>query len=183
MQKVEATTNNPQELKEMILEAGKVSKEIKEKFFSGKKFSEIRDILESMGLDRHTAIELYSTEIALVTPFGVLMQIRPTDKNQLGMWGGVLEDGENIFQGAQRELFEETGLEIHIDEFKFVEVNKHFHQYDNGDKVYFETYRFKVEIDHVPTITTDEESVGAFMVVHTILDHQQDFIKRILGEK
>lgn len=65
------------------------------------------------------SIELRSTEIALVTPFGVMMQIRPSDHNQLGMWGGVLNDGE-------------------------------------------------------------EPIVGAFMVVHMILDHQQDFIKRIL---
>lgn len=127
-------------------------------------------------------IELESTEIALLTPFGVLMQIRPTDKDQLGTWGGVILDGETPEDGAVRELFEETGVEISKEQLEFVETNEHYHQYGNGDKAFFKSYRYIVRFDIVPKITTDEESVGAVMVVHTILSHQQDFIKRVLGE-
>lgn len=169
-------------VRQEILELGRVSVEIKEKYFPTDSFEEIRDKLEELGIDRHTAIELESVEIALLTPFGVLMQIRPSDKDQLGMWGGVMEVGETPEEAAIRELQEETGITITKDQLIFVEQNPHFHEYANGDKAYFVSNRFIVKFDYVPKIVTDEESVGAVMVVHTILSHQQNFIKRVLGE-
>lgn len=171
------------DLKRLIQKEGCVTSEIKHQFFYGVGFGEIRNRLEELGLDRHLPIELCSTEIAIVTPFGVMMQIRPTDHNQLGMWGGVLNDGEKPIDGAVRELLEETGILIDKKQLEFIEVNLHNHEYANGDKAVFKTWRYVVYFDYVPKITTDEESVGAYMVVHTILEHQQEFIKRILGEK
>lgn len=97
--------------------------------------------------------------------------------------GGALHDGEEAADGAVRELYEETGIKVDKSQLKFMEENDHFHEYGNGDKVFFHCFRYILNLDYVPQITTDEESVGAFMVVHTILDHQQDFIKRVLGEK
>lgn len=170
-------------VKKKILEAGRVTSDIKKEYFYGSGFGTIRDKLEEMGLDRHMPIELRSTEIAVVTPFGIMMQIRPSDKNQLGLWGGVLNDGEEPEDGAIRELVEETGIQLSKGQLEFVELNEHFHEYANGDKAYFKTYRYVVKFESIPKITTDEESVGAFMVVHTILEHQRDFIKRLLGEK
>lgn len=166
--------------KDEILECGRVTDALKSKYFPGKSFKEIRDNLEKMGLDRHMILELSSTEIALLTPFGVLMQIRPYDNNQLGMWGGVLEDGEYPEDGAIRELKEETGIEIDKSQLELVELNEHYHQYDNGDQVWYKTFRFCVKFDYVPKIVTDEESAGAVMVAHIILEHQRDFIKRML---
>lgn len=157
--------------------------DIKNKYFSGLDFENIRNQLEEMGFDRHMPLELKATEIAITTPFGVMMQIRPTDRNQLGMWGGALNDGEEPSEGAIRELYEETVIKVDKSQLKFIEENDHFHEYDNGDKVFYHSYRYILELDYIPKITTDEESVGAFMVVHTIIDHQQDFIKRVLGEK
>lgn len=170
-------------MRETIISQGRVSREIVEKYFPNFTVSEIRNQLEELGLDRHMPIELISTEIALLTPFGVLMQIRPSDKDQLGTWGGVIEYGETPEEGAIRELFEETGISISADQLEFVELHPHFHEYANGDKAYFSSHRYIVKFDYIPKITTDEESVGAVMVVHTILHHQQDFIKRVLGEK
>lgn len=169
-------------MKKEIREAGRVTAEMRKTYFQGMGFKTIRNKLEEIGLDRHTAIELESTEIALVTPFGVMMQIRPTDRDQLGMWGGVLEDGETPVEGAVRELREETGIEVDASQLEFVEVNEHFHEYASGDKAFFKSYRFILRLNYVPKITTDEESVGVFMVVHTILSHQHDFVKKVLGE-
>lgn len=165
-----------------IIENGRVTAEIEEKFFPGADFMAIRNKLEEIGLDRHYPIELSSTEIALVTPFGVLMQIRPVDRDQLGVWGGILEAGETPREGAVRELKEETGIEIDESDLEFVEINESFHEYANGDKVFFKAHRFIVHFNYVPKVITDEESVGVVMVAHTIIDHQQNFIKRVLGE-
>ena len=169
-------------MKKAILEAGRVTTQIRETYFQGMDFKAIRNTLEDLGIDRHTAIELESVEIALVTPFGVMMQIRPSDHDQLGMWGGVLEEGECPAAGAVRELREETGIVIDKSQLKFVELNEHFHEYANGDKAYFKSHRYILRLDYIPKITTDEESVGVIMVVHTILSHQHDFIKKVLGE-
>ena len=70
--------------------------------------------------------------------------------------------------------------EITEEALEFIETHDSTHEYSNGDKAIFHTYRFKVAFDYVPKITTDEESVGAFMLVSTILDDQRDFVKRML---
>lgn len=166
-----------------IREAGVVTSAIWQTYFQGQGYRYIRNWLEEHGLDRHLAMEQRSTEIALVTPFGIMMQIRPTDHDQLGLWGGILTDTETPEDGAIRELREETGLEFPVEALEFMEENDHSHQYANGDKVIFHCYRFKIVLDYVPKIQTDEESTGVYMLVHTVLDHQQDFVKRVLGEK
>lgn len=171
------------ELKACLESTGRVTRKIKETYFQGTSFKEIRDTIEQLGLDRHMPIELFSTEIAIVTPLGILMQIRPSDNDQLGLWGGVLHDGEEPVSGALRELYEETGLVFGRSQLEYIETNTHEHEYANGDKAVFTSYRYAVRLDKVPKITTDEESVGVFMVVHTIISHQHEFIKRLLGEK
>ena len=170
-------------IKQKILAAGMLTIADREEYFPNVNFKTIRKWMKDNDIDEHTAIELVSTEIALRTPFGILMQIRASDNKQLGMWGGVLEGDETPEEGAIRELREETGIVITQEQLQFVEINEHFHIYANGDKALFKAYRFIVDFERIPKITTCEESVGAFMVVHTILDHQQDFIKRVLGEK
>ena len=170
-------------MKKEIEAKGRVTHQLRKKFFPGCDSQTIRKKLEEIGLDRHLPIELFSTEIAIKTPLGILMQIRSTDKDQLGLWGGVLIEGESPLEGAIRELKEETGILFDKNQLKFLEVNKHFHKYANGDKVIFTSFRFVLNLDYVPKIMTDEESVGAFMVVHTILEHQQEFVKRLLDEK
>lgn len=166
-----------------IKETGVISYSIQSKYFPPEwSFGKIRDWLEENDLDRHMPIELSSTEIAICTPFGVLMQIRPSDNDQLGMWGGVLKAGEQPIDGAVRELKEETGIEVKAENLEFIEIDEHEHQYTNGDIAYFMTYRYRLSLNYVPKVTTDEESVGAVMVAHTIISHQQDFIRRMLDE-
>lgn len=172
-----------QDAKLEIEKFGRVTAEIKNCYFKGKNFREIRAWLKENGLDEHLPLELQSTEIAIVTPYGILMQIRTADNNQLGLWGGAIEEGETPEEGAIRELREETGLTITREQLIFLEEDTHSHTYANGDKAIFHAYRYKVEFDYIPKITTDEESVGVFMVTHTILSSQQELIKKILENK
>lgn len=169
-------------IKKNIEKEGKLTKNCKEKYFQGMNVIQIRDWFESHNLDRHLPIEVESTEIAIKTPFGILMQIRACDNSQLGLWGGVIEDRETPEECAMRELLEECNITVTKDKLKFMETNKHFHEYSNGDKAFFTTYRYLLEYDYVPKITTDEESVGAFMIVGLILDHQKEFVKKILQQ-
>lgn len=170
-------------IKNEIIEAGMITTEIKKKYFWGVSFEEIRKKLEEIGIDRHIPIELKSTEIAILTPEGILMQIRPLDKNQLGLWGGALNDDEEPIDGAIREIFEETGIKLDKEQLEFIETHEHFHEYANQDKAYFKSYRYLVRFDYVPEIKIDEESNGTVLVSHTILNDQQDLVKRLLGEK
>ena len=166
-----------------IKKAGEVSTAIREKYFPGKGFGFIRQWLEDHNLDRHLPIELESTEIAIfVKDFGLLMQVRPCDHNQLGLWGGVMNNGESPIEGAVRELREELGLEISPEQLEFVEENDHTHTYANHDQAKFHTYRFKMTLDAMPQIKLDSESVGVFMLVSTVLPHQNEFVYRILCE-
>lgn len=163
--------------------AGEVSTAIRKKYFSGKDFGFIRQWLEDHHRDRHMPIELESTEIAIfVKGLGLLMQVRLSDHNQLGLWGGVLNDGEKPIEGAVRELREELGLEISPELLEFVEENDHAHEYANHDKATFHTYRFKMTLDTMPKVKLDSESVGVFMLVSTVLPHQNEFVYRILCE-
>lgn len=169
---------------EKIMAVGRITDKIKQDVFPGCGFMEIRNRLEANGLNRHMAIELRSTEVAILTPKGIMMQIRPTDSNQLGMWGGVLNDGEEPEDGAVREIYEEVGIRITKDQLEFMEINEHTHTYDNGDTAIFTSYRYTLKLDYVPNsqLNLNEETNGAAMVTHTIISHQQNFIKRVLGE-
>lgn len=172
-----------QKLENILKSKGRVTREIMEEFFSQKPIIKIRDTIEQMGLDRHMPIELCSCEIAILTPYGILMQIRQMDNEQLGLWGGVIREYESPENAAIRELFEETGILITRKQLEPIEVDVHEHTYSNGDKAVFKSYRYMVRFDQVPKVTTDAESVGVIVVSHTILSHQHDFIKRLLGEK
>ena len=168
------------ECKNEIERLGRITSKMQETLFLGMSVKEIRNCLKENGMDFHMPIELRSTEIAIVTPCGVMMQIRSYDRNQLGLWGGVIEENETPEEGAVRELYEELELYVTKDQLTFVEEDDHFHQYANGDKAIFHAYRFVIYFDFIPTIKTNEESAGVAYVDHTILSHQRDYVQRIL---
>ena len=140
----------------------------------------VRKVLERHGHDRHMLIEARSTEIAIVTPKGIVMQVR-SDENHLGLWGGELGMDEFPLIGAQRELFEETKLWADLSEFKFVETYTHRHTYPNGDKCLYHTFRYVLRYPKVPPIKIDSESIGFEVVRHTFVREHEDFIERILS--
>ena len=63
----------------------------------------------------------------------VLLQKRG-DFNGWGFPGGAMEIGESAEETAIREIREETGYDVEIDEFIGV-YTKYFHAYPNGDQV------------------------------------------------
>ncbi len=153
----------------------KITRDIQEHFFPGMNFEEIRDKLQQMGLDRHMPIELRSTEIAVLTPKGILLQERKSDNGQLGMWEGVLEDGETPEQGAVRELREEAGIIVTPQQLIFDSRDCHEQTYANDDQVIFEAYRFLLQLPYVP-------SGDGVLVKNGILFHQRDFINNLVQE-
>lgn len=160
-----------------------MTKEIRTTYFLGQNVQTIRDWLQKNGFDRNFPIEYISTEIAICTPEGILMQIRSTDNNKLGMWGGILMEGEEPIQGAIRELKEEAGIEATSQELEFIEKNRHKHVYANGNVAIFDTYRYVLKLDYVPKVQldTDGETSGGHLV-KPILNHQRDFISGLMDK-
>lgn len=170
-------------VKHEIQKAGRVTDSMRENEFCNVEWQLIRDTLEGNGLDRHMPIELRSTEIAVVTPFGVMMQIRPEDDNKLGVWGGILEDGELMKECASRRMAEETGIILQKDQFRTWGVEEHFHEYVNGDKVIFEAHRYVLKLYVIPVFEVSAEATGVAFVKcasNLILDHQRDFIDNVI---
>ncbi len=156
------------------------------KCFNGMNFIDIRNWLEQNGYDRHTTIELKSTEILIMTPDGIMMQMRTADKGKLGAFGGVLNDGEDPRDGAVRELKEETGLDVQLLDLQYVGYNQHEHVYTNGDKALFHTYRYVLRLKEVPFMILNDEANGVEFVtavVPNIIENQQEFVGDALSGK
>ena len=160
-----------------------VTSEMRKTMFAGMNFLQIRDYLESHGLDRHMPIELESTEIALLTPKGIILQVRSQNEG-IGLWGGSIEYGETPIEGAIREVFEETGLRLEAWDLKYVEKKKHFHCYPNGDQAIFTAYRYVVKMSNVPEIKlTDGESVGYIIskeIPKELMEEERDFVEKLI---
>ncbi len=162
--------------------ANGVSLASRAKYFRRMDVLKIRRWLRDHGLNSHMTIEAFSTEIALKTPEGVVMQIR-SGENCLGFFGGELNPDEKPVEGAQRELFEETGLWLEEDEFVPKEIYSHHHTYPSGDRVYYHTYRYVVSYPTVPLIEIDNESKGFVVVKHSMIKDHVDFLKKVLDTK
>lgn len=75
----------------------------------------------------------------------VLMQLR-TDYNQWGFPGGAMELGESFEETAQRELKEETNLDIvELKMIKVLSGKDTYREYPNGDKLYDITAIFVIK--------------------------------------
>lgn len=173
--------------KREIQKAGRVTDSMRENEFCNVEWQLIRDTLEENGLDRHMPIELRSTEIAVVTPLGIMMQIRPEDDNKLGVWGGLLEDGEFTKECAVRRLFEETGIFVEREQLTFAGVEEHLHEYANGDKVIFESYRYVLKLYKIPVLDPSAEATGVVFIksvnekiLKQLIEHQKSFIDKVI---
>ncbi len=156
-------------LAEKINSLDRVTTEIRNKYFKGKNFKYIRDWLENHNINKHTFIELECAGVAiLISKPGeiekVLVQIRSSEDNRMGFFGGGIEDGESSIDAAIRELKEESGIEISGTQLEFIEINEHDLEYKNGDKVFYKSYIYLLKLDYYPFIKIDNESNG-FMLI------------------
>ncbi|UTI86390.1 NUDIX hydrolase [Mammaliicoccus sciuri] len=75
----------------------------------------------------------------------VLLQLR-SDNESWGLPGGTMELGESFEEGATREVYEETNLEIQNLKFITNFSGKDYHMvYPNGDQAYTVTALFESE--------------------------------------
>ena len=177
-------------IKETIRQCGFVSHELRSSFFSKMTLPQIREWLEFNGFSRHLPIVTFSTEVAICTPKGVIMQIKPADNNRLCMWGGEINCGEEPVDGAVRELFEETGLIVEPNQLKFKQFIEHEHTYANGNVVRYNSFRYALVLNEVPKIILDPESSGYCFInslsseetVNKILPVQKEFILALAEE-
>lgn len=146
-----------------------VTFDTREKYFKGKKFKEIRNWLEIHNIDRHITIELKSAGVIILISIPnnkekVLLQVRATEKNRLGIFGGGIENDETPIETAIRELKEETGIEAKKEQLEFLEINEHDLEYENGDKARYTATLYLFKLNEYPKIKLDNESNGILAV-------------------
>ncbi len=170
-------------LKSLLVISERLEIGTRRKHFPGLTIPEIRDELEKLGIDRHILIEAKTTEVAVITPKGILMQIRGDEHNILSLWGGFVRDNEEPDEAAIRRLYEEAGVVVNKEQLKFVDHYTHSHTYENGDKCHYLTYRYTVHLDYVPEVVSkDNSTLGGMLIKHTIPNTQLSFVHDLLWE-
>lgn len=113
----------------------------------------------------------------------ILLQQR-SDNNRWGLPGGCQDLGENLKNTAIRELFEETGIKVNIDELILIDTlsgSERKRTYPNGDVVYNNTSLYLVDVDSKNiTLKIDSESLKLKFFSLTELPnslHDDDLIK------
>ncbi|WP_152393055.1 NUDIX hydrolase [Paenibacillus guangzhouensis] len=89
---------------------------------------------------------------------GQILLQRRRDKNAWGFPGGAMEIGESADETAKREVEEETGLRINIEELIGI-YSKYFDEYPNGDQAQTIAFVYKGNISGGEIIKENEESI------------------------
>ncbi|WMT39724.1 NUDIX hydrolase [Paenibacillus sp. D2_2] len=89
---------------------------------------------------------------------GQILLQRRRDKDAWGFPGGAMEIGESADETAKREVEEETGLRINIEELIGI-YSKYFDEYPNGDQSQTIAFVYKGNISGGEIIKENEESI------------------------
>lgn len=158
-----------EKLIEKIETEKRITFEIKEKYFKGKSFKEIRNWLEIHNMDRHIAIDIKTAGVVILISNlnednKVLVQVRADERARLGIFGGGIEKNETPIQAAIRELKEETGIKVSEEQLEFLEINEHDLEYTNGDKAHYVASLYLLKLSKYPTIKLNSESNGILAI-------------------
>mgnify|MGYP005855291155 CR=1 FL=1 len=93
-------------------------------------------------------------------PFNIVLIKRKKDpfKNQWALPGGFVEKLELVARGCQRELEEETGLDIDLDDFQFL---KYYDAIKRDPRSRTITFAFIAELKHKPEIKGKDDAMEA----------------------
>ena len=95
---------------------------------------------------------------------GRIFLTRRADNGQWCLPGGGMEAGESVAEACQREVWEETGLNIQVK--RLVGVYSHFDQlvvYPDGNKAQIVALHFEVQVlDGSPTLGNETTEFGYF---------------------
>lgn len=102
-----------------------------------------------------------------------------------GMWclpGGMIEAGESVAEGCEREVWEETGLRVRVTRLTGVYSDPHHVVvYPDGNQAHIVVLNFEVELlSGEPGLSNETTSVGWFPVREAVkMDLFHDHAERI----
>ena len=103
-------------------------------------------VLYGPGLGKHGTLRLGASAI-IFNEEGKFLLTQRADNGRWCLPGGGLEPGESVAEACQREVFEETGLEVRVK--RLVGVYSYPDQlviYNDGNKAFFVVVHFEVEV-------------------------------------
>ena len=179
---MEQSTNNS--LANRIRRCQKLTKYLRYTFFAKSSFEQIRDWFATNSIRRNFPIEYDSIEVAIIIPTGILLHKVEDHSNTFGLFGGIFKENESPLVALIRNFNAQTGLSATAENFKFIEFSKNFHENQNGDQFFINSYRFVVEFDDFPCIKLRKKSdclhivsAGSFKEdIWKVADYQRDFL-------
>lgn len=128
-----------------------------------------------------------TVEIAILTPNGVLMQMKRVDNNHYSMWGAEIDSNENDTEAAVNILKRDAGLTTTADALKHVNIYTSISKDENGNLIKKEIHRFILEFDHLPVLKIEPKLRGWIVIASeksavNVIEAHQSFIATIIED-
>lgn len=162
----------------------KLTKYLRYTFFAKSSFEHIRDWFVTNSIRRNFPIEYDSIEVAIILPNGILLHKIKEHDNTFGLFGGIFKEKETMLVALIRNFNEQTGLSVTAEDFKFIEFSTNFHENQNGDQFFINSYRFVVQFDDFPSIKLGKKSDCLHLLsartfekdIWEVTNYQRDFL-------